>query len=444
MTPQELEYLKTTCSYFSSSYLKFLSKFRLCPIEQVHLTFQPSHDTGSDNDMGEIGIQVAGKWLDAILYETSLLALTSEAYFRFCDRDWNHNNQEEKAYDKGVRLMENGCIFSEFGTRRRRDYHTQDLVLKGLTRAADTATANGWTGKLSGSSNVHFAMKYGIPPVGTVAHEWFMGIASIKDDYEHANESALRYWVGCFGEGVLGIALTDTFGTPSFLKAFKSIMPTPTKAKEATSTRIPGAARSSAPLSNGQFNGDESTNGNGPNGIINPGEGRSYAQIFAGVRQDSGDPMAFIKMMRDFYDSEGIKEKKNIVFSDSLNVERCLEYMHAAKAAGFFPTFGIGTFLTSEFSQPLKSALLMMIDDFIHPSNEKKSLPMNIVIKLSSANGRPAIKISDNLGKNTGDSETVHKVKASLGYVERSWANGDEKVRWDVPDDEPSTTRVQS
>lgn len=354
MTPQELEYLKTTCSYFSDSYLKFLSQFRLCPSEQVQITFQPSHDTGSEDDVGEISIQVEGKWLDTILYETPLLALTSEAYFRFCDRDWDYNHQEEKAYDKGVKLMENGCIFSEFGTRRRRNYHTQDLVLKGLTSAATTATTNGWTGKLSGSSNVHFAMKYGIPPIGTVAHEWFMGIASIKDDYEHANESALRYWVGCFGEGVLGIALTDTFGTPSFLKAFKSIMPTPARAKDVVSTRIPGAARS-APL-NGYTNGEESTNGAGSNGIIDPGEGRSYAQIFTGVRQDSGDPMAFIKMMRDFYDSEGIKERKNIVFSDSLNIERCIEYMQAAKEAGFLPTFGIGTFLTSRSNQPFQSA----------------------------------------------------------------------------------------
>jgi nicotinate phosphoribosyltransferase len=29
-----------------------------------------------------------------------------------------------------------------------------------------------------------------------------MGIAAITDNYEEANELGLRYWVGCFGEGV--------------------------------------------------------------------------------------------------------------------------------------------------------------------------------------------------------------------------------------------------
>lgn len=295
---------------------------------------------------------MGGKWLDTILYEIPLLALISEAYFKFCDKDWGYESQRENAYAKGLKLTEEGCIFSEFGTRRRRDYHTQDLVLQGLIKSTATASTRGWSGKLSGTSNVHFAMRYGIPPVGTVAHEWFMGIASITNDYERANETALRYWVGCFGQGVLSIALTDTFGTPTFLKAFQRIMPSADEAKmNAAPTSIPGAIKPAVQ----EPNGSEYMGGSmqPPDSIeVTPGvEGRSYAQTFAGVRQDSGDPKEFVTVMREFYISQGIHEKKTIVFSDSLNVDLCLEYKLAAEEAGFSPTFGIGTFLTSECLQ---------------------------------------------------------------------------------------------
>ena len=343
----ELQFLRRTCPYLNSSYLRFFSSFRLRPANQVHISFRPLDDTDSADDLGDLQIEIEGRWLDTILYEVPLLALTSEAYFRFCDKDWNHDSQEERAYDKGIKLMEHGCVFSEFGSRRRRDYHTQDLVLQGLKRAQDEASQQDWQGKLSGTSNVHFAMKYKIPPVGTVAHEWFMGIASITNDYEHANETALRYWVGCFGEGVLGIALTDTFGTPIFLKAFNRTMPTPKDAEvDAVATQIPGAT--GAPTSPPDSPGREHR---APDYVASGG--RTYAQIFRGVRQDSGNPLQFIRLMTDFYRSEGITEKKSIVFSDSLNVERCLEYKQAAEEAGLLPSFGVGTFLTSEY-QPVE------------------------------------------------------------------------------------------
>jgi len=179
-----------------------LKDFRLRPGQHIVTSFHAVEDTGSDEDVGDIHLDIKGTWVDTILYEIPLLALTSEAYFRFCDTDWSYRGQEEKAQKKGAQLLQHGCLFSEFGTRRRRDYHTQDLVLQGLIRAAQEGKEQAWRGSLNGTSNVHFAMKYRIAPVGTVAHEWFMGIAAITNDYENANETALRYWVGCFGEGV--------------------------------------------------------------------------------------------------------------------------------------------------------------------------------------------------------------------------------------------------
>jgi nicotinate phosphoribosyltransferase len=208
-------------------------------------------------------MEIKGTWSDTILYEIPILALTSEAYFRFMDTDWNYEGQEEKAFEKGLRLLEAGCTTSEFGTRRRRDYHTQALVFRGLVKASKEATAKGFPGKLTGTSNVHLAMRFGIPPVGTVAHEWFMGIAAITNDYTKATEEALRHWVSAFGTN-LSIALTDTFGTQEFLRAFSlSIRPV-----------------------DGGF---------GPE-IFQKADGsmKTYAVMFAGVRQDSGDPAEYV------------------------------------------------------------------------------------------------------------------------------------------------------
>ncbi|RAL08632.1 nicotinate phosphoribosyltransferase [Aspergillus homomorphus CBS 101889] len=416
VTSDEIAFLKEKCPYFNDAYLHFLTTFKLKPSEQIEISFTPTDsDTGSDEDKGDVDYVIKGLWVDTILYEIPLLALTSQAYFMFCDKDWDYSCQEEKAFRKGCALLEHGCIFSEFGSRRRRDYHTQDLVMKGLSRAAEVGKQKGWKGAFTGTSNVHFAMKYNVVPVGTVAHEWYMTIAAITDDYENANEMALRYWLGCFGEGVLGIALTDTFGTPAFLDAFRKPIPAYTSAgvgavstaPSGSSTTVQSTIQSeaettvpiSAPLHNSR--GEHPT--------------KTYAQVYTGVRQDSGDPTYFVKMVREFYDREGIKEPKTVVFSDSLDIEHCLEYKVIAEEAGFQPVFGVGTFFTN---------------DFVHKSDGDKSKPLNIVIKISTADGRPAVKLSDNMGKNTGDKATVQSVKKKLGYIEHEWEKGDEKNRW--------------
>jgi nicotinate phosphoribosyltransferase len=59
----------------------------------------------------------------------------------------------ELAYEKATRLLEAGCAFSDFGTRRRRSYHIQDVVVEQLLRAQKDHPGKG---RLSVTSNVSF------------------------------------------------------------------------------------------------------------------------------------------------------------------------------------------------------------------------------------------------------------------------------------------------
>ncbi|KAF2717158.1 nicotinate phosphoribosyltransferase [Polychaeton citri CBS 116435] len=382
---EELKWLQNTCPYFPQDYLSYLKAFRFRPKEQVIIDFK-TLDGESDSDenaKGNVSLQVKGLWLETILWEIPLLALVSEAYFKFTDTDWSHEGQVEKARDKGLRLLEAGCAFSEFGSRRRRDYKTHGLIVQGLCEAQESASRKGFEGKFAGTSNVHFAMRFGVAPVGTVAHEWFMGVAAIYNDYSIANEQALKHWIGTFGRGVLGIALTDTFGTHAFLDAFKKPAP------ESGTTDDYPTASAKVP---------------------------TYAEIFTGTRQDSGDPLEFLKIIKHFYNGQKITEKKTVVYSDALDVDKCIKYKDATEEAGLTPSFGVGTFFTN---------------DFRVESTGEKSAPLNIVMKLAEAEGRPVVKLSDNAGKNTGDSNLVSQVKQQVGYRETLWVDGDEAHRWD-------------
>ena len=85
VTDEELAWLKKNCSYLPDAYLNFLKSFRFYPQKQVTLEW---HD-----DKKDISILMHGRWIDTILYEIPILALVSEAYFRFVDTEWDYVGQ---------------------------------------------------------------------------------------------------------------------------------------------------------------------------------------------------------------------------------------------------------------------------------------------------------------------------------------------------------------
>jgi len=345
LTPEERTWLQNTCPYFKPSYLDYLAAYRFKP-SQVQVSFVPR---APNSDEGRIEIEASGPWAEAIFWEVPLLATLSEIYFTTVDKDWDYEGQADRAYEKGTKLLEAGCVFSEYGTRRRRSYDTHDLIVGQLVRAQKDRLGRG---KLSGTSNVHLARKYGISPSGTIAHEWFMGIGAMRG-YEHANNIALDLWKEVYPNGLTLFALTDTFSTKAFFQNFTA-----------------DAER---------------------------------ARRWHGLRQDSGDPFVFAPQAKEVYEQLGISpSEKLIVYSDSLSVEKAIALKKQCDELGLNPGFGIGTFFTNDFKS-------------LSSGGKEKSKALNIVIKIASINGRPCIKISDDLTKNTGDLETLLKVKDIFG-----------------------------
>ncbi|KAI0270803.1 Quinolinate phosphoribosyl transferase [Russula aff. rugulosa BPL654] len=347
LTPEERTWLQNTCPYFKPSYLDYLAAYRFKP-SQVQVSFVPR---APDSNEGRIEIEASGPWAEAILWEVPLMATLSEIYYTTVDKDWDYEARPDpdRAYEKGTKLLEAGCVFSEYGTRRRRSYHTHDLIVSQLVRAHRDRPGRG---KLSGTSNVHLAQKHGISPSGTIAHEWFMGIGALRG-YEHANNIALDLWEEVYPNGLTLLALTDTFSTKAFFQNFTT-----------------DAER---------------------------------ARRWHGLRQDSGDPFAFAPRAKEVYEQLGIiPSEKLIVYSDSLNVEKAIALKKQCDELGLNPGFGIGTFFTNDFKS-------------LSSGGKEKSKALNIVIKMATINDHPCIKISDDLTKNTGDSDTLLEVKDIFG-----------------------------
>lgn len=287
-TEDELEYLNHI-KWIKGSYVDFLRLWKP-RFEDFEIT--------TNAECG-LAIETKGTWLNTSMYEIPTLAIVNEVYFRMA-YDYEKLMQSFKErLQKKIQLLTDGTYqlgaFSEFGLRRRLSAEAQELAIQEL------AKANYPYSKFVGTSNVYLAKKFGLTPVGTMAHEWIMcvGQGNHKHNPAYSNWYALDAWVKEYGV-LNGTALTDAITTDCFLKDFQL----------------------------------------------------TYATLFSGLRHDSGDPIEWGDKMIEHYKALEIDPKtKTLLFSDSLNFEKADKlyryFKDKAKVA-----FGIGTYIANDTDVP--------------------------------------------------------------------------------------------
>lgn len=268
ITPDELLYLKSI-RYFSSEYLEFLKFFK----------FDPSLVTSTINHDGIMDIRIKGSWFQTILFEIPILSIISEIRSRTFSKEVAKIKLNEK-----IRNLPDGFTFADFCTRRRASFEFQDFAIKTcLYRIPHN---------FYGTSNMYFAKKYNITPIGTMSHEWPQAHQQLGYRVSESQKMSFENWIKVY-RGDLGIALADVINTQAFLKDFDE------------------------PL---------------------------FYKLFDGVREDSEpDPKKFGEKMIWFYQKNKIAPMtKRIVFSNSLTFTKALDlYDYFKYRIGVL--FGIGT-----------------------------------------------------------------------------------------------------
>jgi nicotinate phosphoribosyltransferase len=323
LTAEEREFLLSRAYFLPPPYIDFLSSYR----------FNPGEVKIAQNS-GELKIVVEGPWYTSILWEVPLMAMISELHFIMGDKNWAWTKEDRATYKtmtaaKMDRLLDSDCLLAEFGTRRRRSFDVQQSVMEALTE--DKRYTN-----FVGTSNVYFAMKFGVKAIGTIAHEFVMAMQSFHG-ITHCNKFAMEKWNSVFGTQ-LGIMLPDTMGIDIFLADFD----------------------------------------------------KQFADLYSGVRHDSGPCNIFVDKIVEHYQKLGIDPmSKFLIFSDALSTEKAIEIRKYCQGK-INCSFGIGTNLTNDFAE---------------------SRALNMVIKLHEIDGMPVVKISDSGGKETGDRKTIEYAK---------------------------------
>jgi len=283
----ELNYLRSL-RFIKSDFVDFLGLFKL---NEKYIEVQPLAS-------GDIEISIRGPWLHTILFEIPVLSIVNEVYFRNTATSARLEQGRARLDRKIAQLQAEGLAdlkIADYGTRRRFSKTWHEEVLRRLADRLGT----GPQGQLAGTSNVLYAMKLGMTPLGTVAHEYLQACQALGPRLRDSQVFAFDSWAKEY-RGDLGIALSDVYGMNAFLRDFDMY----------------------------------------------------FCKLFDGARHDSGDPFTWGERLIEHYRHNRVDpHTKTLIFSDGLTVPRTIELYQRFRGRCQL-AFGIGTNLTNDLGDP--------------------------------------------------------------------------------------------
>ncbi len=204
-TEDELQYLGGL-RYMKSDFIDFLRIFQL-QHRYVTVATEGEH----------LVIVAQGPQIHVMFFEIFVLAIVNEVYFR-------RLATPEVLAEGRRRLREKIALLRTVGTRRRHPFEFFDFGVRRRFSAAWQEEVVATFAKevpefFKGTSNVHLAKKYGLVPIGTMAHEYLQTFQAMGVQLKGFQKAALENWVQEY-RGDLGVALTDVVGMDAFLADF--------------------------------------------------------------------------------------------------------------------------------------------------------------------------------------------------------------------------------
>src|ERR1700704_2336583 len=331
---------------------------------------------------GQFHLSFDGLWTETTMWELYALSILDELKtraglkrLREFGLDILYARAKTKLWGKIERLRGvPGLAVAALGTRRRHSFLWQEYVVNAM--AANLGSA------FTGTSNAFLAHKHDLESIGTNAHEIPMVMAALAPDDQALMASQYRMLElrqGTF-DGALRMMLPDTFGTTQFLA-------------------------------------------NAP----------EWAADWTGQRIDSKDPyiggdeyIGWLKARsRDPYE-------KRIIASDALDVDDILglhAYFGGTLGKGITAASVKSNFRSAEdFHDATKWTPgrrirfsagwgTLLTNDFraCDPAGSNDFDPISLICKVSTVEGRPAVKLSDNYAKALGPPSEIERYRRIFG-----------------------------